>query len=418
MSEFGSERERRLEGLRLVAEEGVTVAEAARRVGRSRQWLSKWRQREEWGEGVDDRSRAPLTSPTALPPDLVDLVLEYRDRLEADPVASIGSTSILAAMERDRVERLPAERSIERILARHGRSRTSTKKRSRSTVPVLPLPDIGRVPGVWQQADWVQDRYLTGGIRFNSIQLVDMGSEGVATRQFPQRTVLNAVRLLIETAWPKLSIPYGLSVDNAFAKTTHRNNPWTLFVRACLFFGVEVIVSPPAELGWTNGAENINNLWQDRTIVRHHYNTLQDLQTHSELFEHWANHQRPILDPTICGTRYPAILIDTHRHQLRWPPDITVTDHFDHNGTIHIPLTAGRITFLRRVQSGVITLAHTQWPVDLPDTTLVVATITTGDTTLTLRHQATTITTHPYPIRHPITDPYHQPQPTSLYHHA
>lgn len=418
MAEFASEQERRREALRLAAEEPVTLAEAARRVGRSRQWLSKWKRRAETGEGLIDRSRAPLTSPTALPNELVGQVLGYRDRLEADPVASIGSTSIVAAMERDGVEPLPAERSIERILARHGRSRPPAKKRSRSTVPVLPLPDVGHTPGVWQQADWVQDRYLTGGIRFNSIQLLDMGSQGLATRQYLHRTVLHAVELLLEAAWPQLSIPHGLSVDNAFAKTTHPNNPWTLVVRTCLFFGVEVIVSPPSELGWTNGAENANNLWQNRTIARHRYHTLEDLQAHSGLFEHWANYLRPILDPAICDTRYPAVLIDKHRHQLRWPPDITITDHLDPTGTLRIPLTRGRITFLRRVHTGVITLAHTKWTVDLPDHSLVVASITTGDATLTIRHQATIITTHPYPLRHPIKDPYYQPQPNSLYHHA
>jgi hypothetical protein len=359
-----------------------------------------------------------LRSPTALPAELVEQVLEYRDRLDADPVASIGSTSIVAAMERDGLKRLPAERSIERVLSRHGRSRPPAKKRSRSTVPVLPLPDVGRVPGVWQQTDWVQDRYLTGGIRFNSIQLVDMGSEGLATRQYLRRTVVNSVRLLIEGAWPQLSIPHAISVDNAFAKTTHRDNPWTVFVRACLYFGVEVIVSPPSELGWTNGVENVNNLWQNRTIARHRYDTLADLQTHSGLFEHWANHERPILDPTTCGTRYPAILIARHRPELRWPPDITIADHLDHTGTLRLPLTHGRITFLRRVHTGAITLAHTRWPIDLPDHSLVVASITTGDSLLTLRHQATIISTHPYPIRRPVQDPYHPPQPHSLYHHA
>lgn len=215
-----------------------------------------------------------------------------------------------------------------------------------------------------------------------------------------------------------MSIPNGISVDNAFAKTTHRNNPWTVFVRACLYFGVEVIVSPPSELGWTNGVENVNNLWQNRTIARHHYETLTDLQTHSGLFEHWANHERPILDPTTCGTRYPAILIARHRPELRWPPNITVADHLDHTGALHLPLTRGRITFLRRVHTGGITLAHTRWPIDLPDHSLVVASITTGDALLTLRHQATVISTHPYPIRHPVQNPYHPPQPHSLYHHA
>jgi hypothetical protein len=181
---------------------------------------------------------------------------------------------------------------------------------------------------------------------------------------------------------------------------------------------VELIVSPPAELGWTNHVENINNLWQNRTIARHHYQNLTDLIAHNELFCQWANHERPVLNPTEAGTRYPAELIDAHRHQLRWPPDIRIIDHLDTHGRLHIPLTNGRVTFLRRVADKAITIAQHNWPVDLPDDTLVVASITTGDATLTIRHQATDIITHSYPIRHPITTPYYPASTHSLYHHA
>lgn len=417
--EFASERERREEALRLIGEEGLDVVEAARRVGRSRQWLSKWKRRAAAGEGVKDRSRAPLRSPGALPEAVVARVLDERDRLEADPVASVGGVAILAALEQASFRPLPSLRSIERILARHGRSKPRHKKRSRSTVPVLPLPDVGPVPGVWQQTDWVQDRYLTGGIRFNSIQLIDVGSTGAASHQYEQRTVLNAVRFLIKGAWSTLSIPQALSVDNAFTKTSHRDNPWTMFVKACLFFGVEVVVSPPHELGWTNSVENLNNLWQARTITRHHYTTLEQLRISSNQFTHWANYHRPVLNPATHATRYPAVVLSRHRSTMRWPPDIAIDDHFDHAGNLHIPLTAGRVTFLRRVQNRHVTIAHHQWPIDLPDHALVVATITTKDATLTLRHQATAIATYPYPIHHPVTDPYyHPPTPHSLYQHA
>jgi hypothetical protein len=416
---FGSEEERRSEAIRLVKTEGTKVADAAETVGRSRRWLSKWLARDRAGGDVTDRSKASSTSFQPLDPDVTVLVLAYRDQLEKSPVASVGGLSILAAMERDGIStRLPSVRSIERILTVHGRSTPPVKKTSRSTVPVLPLPTVGAVPGVWQQSDWIQDRYLSGGIRFNSIQITDVGSEAMWAGQHQRRSLVNAVSTLLDDAWPILSIPLGISVDNAFAKTSHENNPWTAWTRVCLFFGVELIVSPPAELGWTNHVENINNLWQNRTIARHHYQNLTDLIAHNELFCQWANHERPVLNPTEAGTRYPAELIDAHRHQLRWPPDIRIIDHLDTRGRLHIPLTNGRVTFLRRVADKAITIAQHNWPVDLPDDTLVVASITTGDATLTIRHQATDIITHSYPIRHPITTPYYPASTHSLYHHA
>lgn len=418
MDGFESEEARRREAIRLVTEEGMTVMAAAGAVDRSRRWLSKWIARVNAGEGLSDRSRASSTSFESSAEAFVELVLEYRRRLEADPVASIGGLSILAAMERDGLTGLPSVRSIERILTRFGMTHQRTKKTSRSTVPVLPLPRVGRTPGVWHQSDWIQDRYLQGGIRYNSIQLVDIGSGAGVARQYQHRSMPNVAEFLLEHGWPQLSIPHAISVDNAFSKTSHPHNSWTLFIRLCLFFGAEPVISPPRELGWTNGAENFNNLFQDRTITKRHYPTLELLAADTDLFNHWANHHRPLHPPSATGTRYPAVLIDNTRDTLRWPPPLFITDHQDSKGRLRIPLAAGRITFLRRVHQQSITIAQHRWRIDLPDHSLVIASITTGDATLTLRHQAETLATHTYPIPKPVTDPYYPPQTHSIYHHA
>lgn len=418
MVEFVSEEARRAEALRLVDEEGLSATAAAAAVGRSRRWLSKWAARVDAGEGLSERSRASSTSFQSSSEVFVDVVLKYRRELESDPVASIGGVSILAAMERDGLTELPSVRSIERILTQAGVSKPATKKTSRSTVPVLPLPQVGRVPGIWQQSDWVQDRYLEGGIRYNSIQLVDMGPGGGIAHQYQRRSMLNTVEFFLEHAWPQLSISQAISVDNAFSKTSHLHNFLTLFVRLCLFFGVEPVISPPQELGWTNGVENFNNLFQGRTIAKRRYPSLEVLAADTDLFNHWANHLRPLHSPAIAGTRYPGVLVDNARDSLRWPPPLFLADHQDSKGRLRIPLADGRVTFLRRVHDQAITIAHHHWPIDLPDHSLVVASITTGDATLTLRHQAETLATYTYPILHRVIDPYYPPQSHSIYHHA
>ena len=414
MVEFGSEMDRRVEAVRLVRQEGWKVTAAAAEVGRTRQWLTKWLNRADTAEGLVDRSRASATSFSPLDADQVATVLAYRDRLDTDPVASSGGLAILAAMERDGIDP-PSQRSIERILTAHGKSRPRPPKRSRSTVPVLPLPIVDQ-PGVWQQTDWVQNRYLDGGVRFDSLQTIDVGSQAGVARQYPDRKIIHVVECLFEHVWPVLSIPQALSFDNAFINTTHPNNPWTAPIRMCLFFGVEPVCSPPYELGWTNVVEGFNNLWQARTIGRHRYATRQALTDDTDLFNMWAINDRPVLDPTRHGTRYPAELIN--QHILTWPPELFLTDHQDANGNLRIPLTSGRVTFLRRVTNRHISIARRPWHIDLPDGSLVIASVTTSDATLTLRHKAETITTHHYPIPGPVTTPWRQPQPASIYHHA
>lgn len=418
MVEFESEEARRAEALRLVDEEGLSVTAAAAVVGRSRRWLSKWAARVNAGEGLSDRSRASSTSFQSSSEELVDVVLEYRRRLESDPVASIGGLSILAAMERDGLTGLPSVRSIERILTQAGVSRPRIKKPSRSTIPVLPLPQVGHVPGVWHQSDWIQDRYLEGGIRYNSIQLVDMGPGGGIAHQYQRRSMINTAEFFLEHGWSQLSIPQAISVDNAFSKTSHLDNFLTLFVRLCLFFGAEPVISPPRELGWTNGVENFNNLFQDRTIAKRRYSSLEGLAADTDLFNHWANYLRPLHLPAVAGTRYPGVLVDNVRDTLRWPPPLFLVDHQDSKGRLRIPLAHGRVTFLRRVHNQAITIAQHRWSIDLPDHSLVVASVTTGDAILTLRHQAETLQIYTFPIPHRVIDPYYPPQPHSIYHHA
>jgi hypothetical protein len=349
---------------------------------------------------------------------VTERVLAVRETLEEDPAANVGALSILATMEREGFTPLPSIASIERILTRAGVTRPKvTAGRSGAK---LPLPQV-TTPGVWQQADWVQDRYLEGGMRFNSLQIADVGSRGITSGQYLDRRLATAVTFLLENAWPELSIPQAISTDNAFTHTTHRHNPFTAWTRACLWFGVEVIVGPPGAHGWNNHIEAVNHLWQRRTIWAQHFASLDELRAGSDRACWWFNHRRPILDPALYGTRYPAEYITAHHDQLHWPPEVTVTDHLDRHGTLTIPLTAGRVTFIRHVtEQHTISLAGATWnvPAFVPKGGLVIATIETHHKNLTIRHRGEPAITYPYPINQPIADPNHPPVDHSLLHHV
>lgn len=407
---FESEVERRREAIRLVVDDGVGKADAGRQVGRSRQWVNRWlrRYREHGDEGLMDLSRMPHQQPTKTPSEVVAKVLEIRESLDDDPVANIGALTILAELERARFTPIPSLRTIERILAAAGVTRPRTKHQR--TGNKLPLPVV-TTPGVWQQADWVQDRYLEGGIRYSSLQIADVGSHGVASGQYLNRTLINAVTLLVETAWPALSVPLAMGIDNAFSSTTHPNSPFTIWVLVCLFFGVEVIVSPPGVVGWTNHVEAVNNEWQRKTIWVEHFDSLDALRAGSDRAVEWLNTRRAVLDPDLCATRYPADYIAANQH-LRWPPTITIDDHLDRQGNLHVPLASGRITFLRHVtEHRTIRIAHTDWLVDdsIPIGGLVTATITTHNQHLEIRHRGEPVKRFNYPINRPIVDPYYPP---------
>ena len=417
-SGFGSEVERRRRAVELVGE-GVSKTDVAVRVGRSRWWVNKWfnRFRVHGDEGLVDLPRTPLRQPTKTPAHVVAKILEVRERLDKDPVANIGALTILSELEHERFVPIPSLRTIERILNVAEVTRPWTR-RQRSGIK-LPLPEV-TTPGVWQQADWIQDRWLEGGIKFNSLQISDVGSHGMVAGQYLDRKLLTAVRFLIEHAWPSLSIPYAMGTDNAFTSTTHTNHPFTIWTRICLFFGVEVIVSPPGDFGWTNHIEAVNNQWQRKTIWVQHFESLDSVRAGSDRAVEWLNTRRAILNPDLCGTRYPAEYITANTDTLRWLPPVSIDDHLDRRGNLHIPLAAGRITFLRHVdEHHTIGVAGVNWPTNetVPIGGLVTATITTADQRLEIRHQGEPIRQFDYPIPHTTVDPYHPPTKHSLLHH-
>lgn len=415
------EVELRRRAVELVGRGGKPSA-VAEELGRSREWVRKWlhRYKVDGEAGLADRSHRSSTSFRCLPNETAEEVLSVRELLDADRFANSGPGAIAAEIERRGIlEQVPSLSSIKRVLTDAGLTRPYRKLR-RSNRSVLGLPKV-TLPGIWQQADWIQDRALSGGIRFSSLQIGDVGSHMMSAGQHRQRTLLAAVSQLTERAWPAMSIPLAMGTDNAFSKTTHRNNPWTVWIKVLLMFGVEPIVSPANSLGFTNHIEAVNWLWQDRTINRYRYDSLDHLTSDNAGFLEWANNRRAILDPTLCGTRYPAAYVTAHTSTLRWlPAGFSIGDYLDAKKTPRLPLTRGKVTFLRYVNPGhTIEIGNTPWPVPptLPTGVLVVAAINTDTARLELRHRGELLNLHNYPIAPATIDPYHPPSSTGLLDH-
>lgn len=405
-----------------LAEAGWRTTAIARELGRSSRWVRKWvRRYESDGEaGLEDRSRRAKRSPNRLDDTIRGEILQIRVELAEHRHANVGAKAIRSRMlHTDSVDKIPSITSIKRVLKDAGVTRKYRKKH-RSDRSTLGLPPVTRA-GIWQQADWVQDRWLPGGVKYQSLQISDTGSDMVSSDQHYHRTTYNAVRQLIDQAWPAMSIPYATGTDNAFARSSHLDIPWTLWVKIQLMFGVEVIVSPPNTLGFTNHVEYINGLWQDRTINRWHYNTLDELRADTALFVEWANNERPILNEDTYGTAYPAEHVASIADELRWLPNgFDLDTYIGPGGTNTLPIAKGRVTFLRHIdQHHTITIVQHHWPVpdNLPQGALVIAGIDTATAQLTIRHQGDIIAHHRYPMTPATHDPIHPTTPTGLLDH-
>lgn len=125
----------------------VTVAEFCRQHDMSRQTFYKYRRRFE-AEGVAGlvpRSTRPRTSPSQVPVKQVQAVLAMHDQLRQDGW-DCGARSVrdqLLAQGRP----APSDRAVHRILADHGRVKTSPKKRPRSSYRSF---ESSSPNGIWQ----------------------------------------------------------------------------------------------------------------------------------------------------------------------------------------------------------------------------------------------------------------------------
>jgi transposase InsO family protein len=113
--------------------EGRSQSEVARAYGVSQSWISRLlaRYREEGEQAFESRSRRPRSSPKAIAPELVDLILQLRHEL-TDRGLDAGPETIAWHLEHRYHERVSAT-TVSRYLTRHGLVVPTPAKRPKSS---------------------------------------------------------------------------------------------------------------------------------------------------------------------------------------------------------------------------------------------------------------------------------------------
>jgi len=112
----------------------VPVAQLCREQGISRKAYYEYRARfmADGIEGLLPRSRRPVSSPGATPPEMIELLLAKHDALVADGWDG-GARSVRNWLLLEGVEGLPSWRTVHKYLADHGRTEPTPTKRPRSS---------------------------------------------------------------------------------------------------------------------------------------------------------------------------------------------------------------------------------------------------------------------------------------------
>jgi transposase InsO family protein len=376
---------------------GRPVKHICSALGRSETWFHKWwcRYLQAGPEGLYDLTRARHHIAQQIPPELERAILSIRRRLQAHATPAtryglIGGTAIRAELKALGIRPLPAARTIERVLQRHG----LTAPRIR-LAPLLPRQDYpgpqARASNQLHEVDLVGPVYLKGSRRRYYIWVGKDAFDGAVCLRLAGSRRMDEVLGFLGECWKDLGIPEQVQLDNAreLCGWGPAARYLSRVIRLCLRFGVAPVFIPKAEPQFNGGVENFNGWFQPRLFDRR-YSRPGDLRRELARLQEAVNTQH--VHPRLGG-KTPA----QHRRGLRLrklPASFVVP-------TERQKLAAGRVIFIRRVSpAGTVSVLSQSYRVGRRHRGLYLRlVIDTGRGTLTAYLNGRVLKRWPYKLR-------------------
>jgi len=350
---------------------------------RSPRWFDKW-----WAEyrrdpqtDFADRSRAPHTSPQAMPPPVAQAVVLIRHMLEAAQTPEtkyglIGKRAIRGALDRLEIEPLPSPATIQRILVQAGLTHPVG---AGSAAAYYPWPVAWEVNAI--HATDIITRHVYGGEEIENFHTIDLYSHAVYLTQHADKSSATMGAHLRKT-WANLGLPFVQQLDNEAAFCGGHTHPRVIgqVVRLCLFCGIEPLFTPVYEAKRNYQIETFHSLWDKGFWSRENFTDLAHVQAETPTFLRWYHtcYQPPRLNGQTPTQIRRGVLLRRLTADVRGLIPVG-----------RLPITAGRIHLMRKVDGvGQITLLNETWPVgDKWQGDYVRATINIAQQTLTIWHQ-------------------------------
>lgn len=383
MGTFTTEQDLRREAIRrhMLGERPSAIC---RDLGRSPSWFDKW-----WAEyrrdpqtDFADRSRAPRTSPHQTSEQVEQAIVTARQTLEVANLPDtkyglIGAPAVRGHLEHLGIKPLPSDPTIQRILARHELTHPIG---AGNNTAYYPWPVAWAVNAI--QATDLITRYVRGGEEIDNFHTIDLYSQAVHLTQHADKSSATTCVHLLKT-WANLGLPLMQQFDNEAAFCGGHTHPHVIgrVVRLCLFCGIEPIFTPVYEAKRNYQIETFHSVWVAAFWSREEFTDLAHVQREVPTFVRWY---QTIYQPPALQGQTPA--------QLRRgiPVQRLTVDQRRLIPLEHLPISAGRIHFLRKVDhTGQIAFLNETWPIGLKWIgDYVRATLDTAQQTLTLWYQA------------------------------
>jgi putative transposase len=346
------ERQLRRKAIRLTLK-GLGPSDILKQIPRSRQWLYKWQKRfEQFGwPGLKSESRRPQHSPHQYIYRTRQMVARVRRTLQKRKVGLIGAAAVQTELRKSRLlQRIPSLSTIGRISKAAHLVKTAPTPSPAAYYP-QPTPTEHYV---LQAMDWTA-RYLEGGSKVFAFHTMDIQTHGLHQTISTNKNSAT-VRLHALETWKTLGLPDGLQMDNDAAFNGGYRTPriFGQFVRLCLRLGIEPIFIPVREPKRNGLIERVNGLWSQAFWKRRHFRSVAQVRRAQPEFEDWYAHT---YYPPTLGGQTPA---QVHRRVKRQ----RLTAQQVRALPAELPITAGRIHFIRRVNAaGDIEVLNETWHV-------------------------------------------------------
>jgi hypothetical protein len=390
---------------------GQTVKEVAAQLGRSERWVRKWRSRQaaaSW-PGLASRSRAPKQHGHCLPEAVHWAIAAARRQLEVEATLGsglkyVGGPAVRARLRDWQVLPLPSVPTIERVLAELGLTKPPATAQTDAVVyphlqPTRPLQLC--------QVDIVP-HYLSGGTLLACFNALDVVSHYPTGQVYARQRAVDAVAFLLHV-WQTIGIPQYTQVDNQDCFSGGHTHPYVLgqVLRLALYVGTELLFSPvdhPESNGFVERFHQDYNrhVWQDTHLQNQA--AVQQQTEHFLVLYRQSPHQAALHDRTP-----QEVHAQTHPQCL--DPAFTLPEQ-------KLPLTAGRVHFIRRVSSeGTVSVLNVAWHVPNADPhkgVWVTIQFQTTGATLTIydaapdRPERVCLATYPFPLNDEVR-PWRQP---------
>lgn len=381
---------------------GMSASEVARELERSVSWVYKCQtryQQEGWA-GLHSRSRAPKHSPNRIPASVRQHVREARSELEAEAAAKeglqyIGAPAVQARLKKKKVSRIPSISSIERILRAADMTRSHQSKGEEKVIyPRLHPTQAQQL----YQVDIVP-HFLRGGQAIACFNGIDVVSRYPTGQAYERRRSQEAAQFLIQV-WQEMGIPQYTQVDNEGCFSGGFTHPGVLgkVVRLALHVGTELVFSPIGHPKSNGSVERFHqdydqHVWEDTNL-----DNRSEVQAQAEPFFSDYRHSRH--HSALRGASPAEVHQRITPRQL--PPDFQLPTH-------KLPLTEGRIHFMRRVNpDNTVSVLNLTWsaPDAKPDQGVwVTLELNTSGATLRIYDaapgalQCTCLVEHPFPLK-------------------